>query len=269
MHPNPIPTATPPAEPVSPTMAAILANARADADRAHQMHDEASDLVDRLYADRRQFRRQLGLLAGQMDERANAAYSPADGQALADFADEVRALRGSIPGPSDSPTGRGGLLAAVRAVIDAGHLSYDGSGVDVDRVQGEAHARLVDAYEAVTGGTVDTTSTVRGRLAAELHRIADDIVRLDLPVGHYSDLHLGVVADRAELERWAEYLGKGLDTPDGTGIPSVGTKVKLGDAYGPQLSVRAQAPKEQRSETERLTARIAELEAQLAAGGTR
>jgi hypothetical protein len=46
----------------SPTIDAILANARADADRAHQLHDEASDEVDRLRAELRQARAELGRL---------------------------------------------------------------------------------------------------------------------------------------------------------------------------------------------------------------
>ncbi|WKU03720.1 hypothetical protein [Micromonospora sp. HUAS LYJ1] len=200
-------TTTPPAESVSPTMAAILANARADADRAHQMHDEASDLVDRLYADRRQFRRQLGQLAGQMDERANAAYSPADGQALADFADEVRALRESIPGPSDSPL------------------------------------------------------TVRDRLTAELHRIVDDIARLDLPIADDTGLSLGVLDNRADLDRWAAYLDSTVKVDTTSGIPHVKRTLRLGERFE-ELHVRAQTHPEPRGELERLRARVAELESQ-------
>jgi hypothetical protein len=41
------------------------------------------------------------------------------------------------------------LLAAVERVIAAGHLDWD-SGVDVDKVQGDAHAALIKAYQAVT-----------------------------------------------------------------------------------------------------------------------
>lgn len=50
--------------------------------------------------------------------------------------------------PTTAPTPD--LLAAVRQVIDAGRLEW-GNGLDVDRVQGEAHAALVRAYQAATG----------------------------------------------------------------------------------------------------------------------
>ncbi|MFE7868809.1 hypothetical protein ACFUYE_00455 [Micromonospora humida] len=168
------------------------------------------------------------------------------------------------------PTGR--LLAAVRAVIDAGRLSYDGSGTDVDRIEGEAYARLVAAYEAVTGGTADTALTVRDRLAAELHRIADDIVRLDLPVGRNNGLGVGVLDSRADLDRWAAYLGSAVQV-DSNGIPHVAHDLRLGDQYE-ELAVTAQTNRDPRSEVERLRAENAELLARLGgvkteAGGTR
>ncbi|MFY1588953.1 hypothetical protein ACN267_31185 [Micromonospora sp. WMMD734] len=178
--------------------------------------------------------------------------------------------RGTITGPGvgqptadPQPTDR--LLAAVRAVIDAGHLEYDGTGVDVDRVQGEAHSRLVAAYAAVTGGTADTALTVRDRLAAELHRIADDLVRLDLPVGRNNGLGVGVLDSRADLDRWAAYLGSAVQV-DNNGIPHVDHPVRLGDQYE-ELAVTAQTNRDPRGELERLRARVAELEAQQ--GGTR
>ncbi|MFI2577732.1 hypothetical protein ACH5AJ_36665 [Streptomyces rochei] len=65
----------------------------------------------------------------------------------------VTALDAAGLAPAADPQPSDRLLAAVRAVIAAGHLGYDGSGVDVDRVQGEAHSALVAAYEAVTGGS--------------------------------------------------------------------------------------------------------------------
>lgn len=126
-------------------------------------------------------------------------------------------------------------------------------------------------YGAEEGVTVtkQTEVTLRGRFAAELHRIADDIVRLELPVGSYPSLRLGVLDSRTDLKRWAEYLGTAIDASDGTGIPSVTASITLGgdDRYGPGLTVAAQSPKEQ-SEADVLRARVAELEAQIA-GGTR
>ncbi|WP_329013097.1 hypothetical protein OG271_03795 [Micromonospora rifamycinica] len=52
--------------------------------------------------------------------------------------------------PTTDPQPSGRLLAAVREVIAAGHLDEATDG-DVELAQGDAHARLVAAYEAVTG----------------------------------------------------------------------------------------------------------------------
>ncbi|MBM0201792.1 hypothetical protein JNW90_00815 [Micromonospora sp. STR1s_5] len=82
----------------------ILANARADADRAHRMHNEASDEVDRLTSDRRHLRTALRDLANRMDERGKEADAPADGLAMGDFADEVRALAAAGPSTETSDT---------------------------------------------------------------------------------------------------------------------------------------------------------------------
>lgn len=121
-----------------------------------------------------------------------------------------------------------------------------------------------------TPGDDDTAgSDLRQRFAAELHRIADDIVRLKLPLGRYPSLRLGVVDTRTDLETWADYLGTdGLDADDSTGIPSVTAGIRLGDGLcGPELTIAAQSPKDEMSEVERLRARVAELEAQQAEGG--
>ncbi|MGX4657066.1 hypothetical protein ACWCHM_25955 [Micromonospora sp. SCSIO 07396] len=64
---------------------------------------------------------------------------------------------GLAPTADPQPTGR--LLAAVRAVIAAGHLEYDGTGTDVDRLQGEAYSAMVAAYEAVTGEQITARGT--------------------------------------------------------------------------------------------------------------
>lgn len=165
------------------------------------------------------------------------------------------------------------LLSAVRAVIDAGRLDWDG-GIDVDRIQGEAHSRLVAAYEAAVGKPADATGDLRQRFADQLHRIADDIVRLELPLKATlsATLNLGVVNSRADLKRLAEYLGTDITMCGTNGdIPVALYRILLdGREYGPWLDVRAQSPTEPReSELERLRARNAELEAQIAAGGAR
>ena len=110
----------------------------------------------------------------------------------------------------------------------------------------------------------DNAPTQRERLAAELHRLADDIVRLDLPIGFCPSVHLGVVDSRADLERLAEYFGTALDVADSTGIPSTRRRIKLDDTF--YLEVAAQSPKEE-SETERLRAEVQALRSQLAREG--
>ncbi|MCX5070877.1 hypothetical protein OOJ91_34075 [Micromonospora lupini] len=94
----------------------ILANARADADRAHRMHDEASDEVDRLTSDRRQLHTALRDLANRLDLRGRNSDAPSDGIAMCDFADEIRAL--TAPGPStatrSTPAGPGATAKTSR-----------------------------------------------------------------------------------------------------------------------------------------------------------
>ncbi|MGW3888922.1 hypothetical protein ACWD69_09545 [Micromonospora chokoriensis] len=111
---------------------------------------------------------------------------------------------------------------------------------------------------------------LRHRLRAELHRIGDDIVTQQLPIGDYASLRLGVVDGRADLDPWADYLGTTIDAPDGTDIPSVTARILLeGRRFGPELTIGVQSPKEERPELEQLRAENARLQAQLAKGGTR
>ncbi|WP_431977614.1 hypothetical protein [Micromonospora haikouensis] len=86
---------------------AILANAHADADRAHQMHDTAADEVDKLHADRRRLRRALTDLARRMVDRAHEADAPADGAAMDGFAAEIRALADGLRSRTAPTTERG------------------------------------------------------------------------------------------------------------------------------------------------------------------
>ncbi|WP_330438788.1 hypothetical protein OHB44_27855 [Micromonospora sp. NBC_00821] len=108
----------------------------------------------------------------------------------------------------------------------------------------------------------------RRRLAAELRRIALDIVTRQLPIGSFASLRLGVVDSRADLDPWAAYLGTTIDAPDSTDIPSVTARIELGGGkYGPELSIGIQSPKEEQSELKRLRAENALLQARLAEGG--
>ncbi|MGW1059314.1 hypothetical protein [Micromonospora rubida] len=180
----------------------------------------------------------------------------------------VGAVTGAGLAPGATPTPD--LLAAVRAVIAAGHLDAATDG-DVEGIQGEAHAALIAAYEAATGGTTDATTpaepTVRERLAAELHRIAEAIVREDLPLpdGYMrADLHLGILDSRADLDRWADYLGSPAKVNPANSIPSIKRAIKLGTRA--TLRVGLQADADPRSEVEILRAEVAELRAQQAGG---
>lgn len=109
---------------------------------------------------------------------------------------------------------------------------------------------------------------LRQRLAAELHRIADDIVRLELPLGECcgASFRPGVMDSRADLDRWAAYL----DSPvvvDRNSIPHFDAKIPLGASpYLRVLAVGSQGPKEELSEVERLRAELAALKAELAGG---
>ncbi|MFI6819769.1 hypothetical protein ACIBJE_02305 [Micromonospora sp. NPDC050187] len=119
-------------------------------------------------------------------------------------------------------------LTAVRREIKARYLTAgmavirDGFGdpLTVSVVHRYADDTILVQFDEVTGElpyhpeegvtVVDLTpdapaaeaeTTVRQRLAAELHRLADDIVRLELPVGAHARLSLGVLDSRADLER--------------------------------------------------------------------
>ncbi|MEW2474649.1 hypothetical protein AB0875_12740 [Micromonospora gifhornensis] len=114
--------------------------------------------------------------------------------------------------------------------------------------------------------------TLQQRLAAELHRIADDIVRLDLPLPDTlsASLTLGVLDSRPDLERWAAYLGSAIDEDGGSAgdIPRTEHEIRMDDRpWGARLRVHAQIQPDRTSEVERLRARIAELEAQQSTGG--
>ncbi|WP_229401946.1 hypothetical protein [Micromonospora okii] len=112
--------------------------------------------------------------------------------------------------------------------------------------------------------------TVRERLAAELHRIAADLLREDLPLpdGYMrADLHLGILDSRADLDGWADYLGSPVKVNPANSIPSTKRAIKLGTRA--TLHVGLQADPDPRSEVEQLRARVAELEAQQTTGGTR
>jgi hypothetical protein len=114
-----------------------------------------------------------------------------------------------------------------------------------------------------------TEQTLQQALAAELHRIADDIVRLNLPLKDTmcGGLSLGALASRADLERWADYLGTAIEVNSANDIPSVRHRVLLdGGPYGAWLDVHAQINPEGPSEVERLRAEVAELRAQVAGG---
>ncbi|MEU4777501.1 hypothetical protein [Micromonospora sp. NPDC023633] len=131
----------------------------------------------------------------------------------------------------------------------------------------------VDVRKHNSSGLVDgrCDTDLRDRLAAELHRIADDIVRLELPLKDTlsSTLNLGVLHSRADLERWAEYLGSAIKVDSANSIPFTTHRILLdGQKYGAWLDVRAQTKAEpQESELERLRAEVAELRA--AQGGAR
>ncbi|WP_435233325.1 hypothetical protein [Micromonospora aurantiaca (nom. illeg.)] len=89
------------------------------------------------------------------------------------------------------------------------------------------------------------TNNLRERLAAELHRLADDIVNLKLPVARLMSarLSVGVLENRADLERWATYLGVEIDEGGGTNtdIPAVDHLIHFDDReWGPWLNVHAQ-----------------------------
>ncbi|MBM0275362.1 hypothetical protein [Micromonospora tarensis] len=90
-----------------------------------------------------------------------------------------------------------------------------------------------------------TKPDVRQQLAAHLHRIADDIVSQQLPLYELlsARLSLGVLDSRADLQRWADYLGTEIAEDGGTddNIPHIEHKTLFDDTeWGPWLSVQAQ-----------------------------
>ncbi|MEU5965927.1 hypothetical protein ABZ777_32380 [Micromonospora parva] len=150
-------------------------------------------------------------------------------------------------------------------VIDKGHT--------FDVVYGEELGTvkvLVDG-NVIEHGSIRATLTPSQRLAAELRKLADDVVRLELPIGRYVNLNFGVLSSRADLEQVAAYLGKSIVVDKSNGIPWTASRIHLDyTGYGPELQVQAQTQAEDpTTEIERLRARNAELEAQVAAGGAR
>ncbi|GAB3817810.1 hypothetical protein [Micromonospora zhanjiangensis] len=108
------------------------------------------------------------------------------------------------------------------------------------------------------------TPRLNALVAAELHRIADAIVRSALPLGQ-PQLRLGVLDSRADLERWARHFGVEIKEDGGTSrdIPKVDHEIPLTDErHGPTLFFHAQIQPDRLFEVERLRARVAELEAQ-------
>lgn len=196
----------------------------------------------------------------------------------------------TIPAPHTADE----IATVIRAELES--VGYDGRRVDVD-VQlaagtvGIAYHGWEFSYGTITGPGVGKSAQIAAGaspqtdptpvdgapgllLAAQLHRLADDIVRLGLPVPTCSgatSLHLGVLDSRDELEQWADYLGSEI-APGGTdgSIPKTEAWIQLTpNRWGPTLGIHAQI-RPGPSETERLAARVAELEAQIAAqGGTR
>lgn len=140
----------------------------------------------------------------------------------------------------------------IARVIHADLTGYGYADIDVTVDMPAGMARIVwqgDPLDAViTGpgvGPDATELTVRERLAAKLHRIADDLVRLDLPVHDraFARLNIGVLATRAELERWTEYLGSAVEI-DRSGIQFTAHRIPLDDLqYGAELTVQAQVTK--------------------------
>ncbi|WP_328339465.1 hypothetical protein [Micromonospora sp. NBC_00421] len=179
---------------------------------------------------------------------------------------------GFAPTADPQPSGR--LLAAVREVIAAGHLD-PADGGDVEAVQGEAHARLVAAYEAVTGGAADTSPDYWTGLAADVHAAADRIaalagtsrqptsVTLDITVTDPDNTDLTAVALG---ERLAEGFAGGQLTVETVSLSSGGRVHQVRTRVG---ALRVEADTYLPGELAAAQARIAELEAQLAAGGTR
>ncbi|GIJ10766.1 hypothetical protein ACFFMR_19050 [Micromonospora andamanensis] len=138
--------------------------------------------------------------------------------------------------------------------------------------QAEALAVLNEHIANPVPAEATGPQTVQHKLAAELIRLARDIVRLDLPLKDTmcGELALGVLASRADLEKWAAYLGSTIDTGPANNIPVTQHRILLdGRPYGAWLTVRAQIRPDEPTEVERLRAEVAQLRAQVAGGEPR
>lgn len=148
--------------------------------------------------------------------------------------------------------------------------------VDPDDAELGAEARYEQAKAMADGLTaagryiLPAEPTLQQRLADKLHRIADDIVRLDLPLGRLMSARLspGLLDSRVDLDRWATYLGTTVNVDPSNGIPHAEHKIRFDDTtYGPWLSVMAQTHPETDAEKAALRAELEALRAQVAAGG--
>ncbi|MFI1197738.1 hypothetical protein ACH4T9_31380 [Micromonospora sp. NPDC020750] len=254
MHPNPIPT---------PGLTAVTTTARA-LHAAGWRYDATSPMADDTTI-RTLIHPSGREIHARTADGGEITALTMTGLTLAQAAGAVTGA-GLAPGATPTPN----LLAAVSEVIEAYGLDWE-SGVDVELAQGRAHAALIAAYEAATGGTADDASpaepTVRERLAAELRKFADAIATTDLPLPTWQ-MRLGaVLKSRADLERWAAHLGESV-VVNSNCIPVAEAVIPLdGMPHGPELVVALQSPQEQ-TELEAARARVAELEARLATGGT-
>lgn len=163
------------------------------------------------------------------------------------------------------PSGR---EISARTTRDGDSTSLTMTGLSLEQVAGAVTGAGLAPAPEPTGerAKLIAESDSRQRLAAELHRIADDIAHTDLPLGEHitASLHLGVVKNRADLDRWASRLGSPVRVSDDD-IPAIRHRIRLGGMEDLRISV--QSRRESRSELERLRARIAELEAKLAQDG--
>lgn len=204
-----------------------------------------------------------------------------------DMEQAVGAVRGAGLTGAQPPTN---LLDAVRAVIDAGQLEW-GTGVDVDRVQGLAHSRLIAAYQAATGAAEPAESDHWTDMAADLRQITDRIASLaGTPVPPDFGAHVSIYsnytaadADRSVpvVDAIAEALGIAATTEtEGRGLSRQTKRVVKGFrgqvyvwamAMMPNPPTRAEKLRSRAELAEQnaaLQAELAELRAQ-AAGGAR
>ena len=94
----------------------------------------------------------------------------------------------------------------------------------------------------------------RQALAKALHQLAADIVERRLPIPQYRFEVGGVLATRADLEAWAEYLGAEVAMGGGGDIPVVRHEAATGDGpvlyFGMQSRVEPQPAAEPEPEPE-------------------